>query len=236
MDFDYHLPEDLWVNVLVRLPVRCMVRCKCVWKSWCSLITSDFFVDQHLQNGWRRSPTRMVSFSLMMMTLCVSSTTVMMTTTLGGVVWGMPYGTLQQERRELFLRLLPFHPQRRALVSPLVLVLMPQSRDYKFMKLNSNTDSTTGVCTIVKDVCTLRAGSWRRATATETAPAPPAWADDLNFQNIVLYAVFMVYPAAKMGCIRGYSKGWRCAMQWDLRRDCFLRREQGGNYVHPLAR
>ncbi|KAF4396070.1 hypothetical protein G4B88_020707 [Cannabis sativa] len=34
------LPEELWEDILSRLPVKNFVRCKCVDKSWCNLINT----------------------------------------------------------------------------------------------------------------------------------------------------------------------------------------------------
>lgn len=45
-----HLPEDLLVEVLLRLPVESLVRFKCVCKHWYALITSPSFVEMHFQH------------------------------------------------------------------------------------------------------------------------------------------------------------------------------------------
>ncbi|KAK2980455.1 hypothetical protein RJ640_028863 [Escallonia rubra] len=43
------LPDDIAVNVLLILPVKSLLRFKCVSKSWRSLITDPLFVKQHLK-------------------------------------------------------------------------------------------------------------------------------------------------------------------------------------------
>ncbi|XP_057436945.1 F-box/kelch-repeat protein At3g23880-like [Lotus japonicus] len=43
----YNLPHDLFVQILLRLPVRSLVRFKCVRKSWCSLISDPKFGKSH---------------------------------------------------------------------------------------------------------------------------------------------------------------------------------------------
>ena len=42
------IPEDVLVDVLARLPIETIVRCKLVCKSWFSLITSPNFISHHL--------------------------------------------------------------------------------------------------------------------------------------------------------------------------------------------
>uniref|UniRef100_A0A7C8Z9W7 F-box domain-containing protein n=1 Tax=Opuntia streptacantha TaxID=393608 RepID=A0A7C8Z9W7_OPUST len=41
------LPMELVTEVLIRLPVKRLVRCRCVCKAWCSLISSPDFVSIH---------------------------------------------------------------------------------------------------------------------------------------------------------------------------------------------
>ncbi|KAL6291214.1 hypothetical protein ACE6H2_008724 [Prunus campanulata] len=43
------LPEDIVADILKRLPAKSLVRCRCVCKPWCSLITSPSFVRTHLK-------------------------------------------------------------------------------------------------------------------------------------------------------------------------------------------
>ncbi|KAF3446175.1 hypothetical protein FNV43_RR11354 [Rhamnella rubrinervis] len=45
------LPEDLVIKILLKLPVMSIIRFKCVSKSWCSIIKSQSFVDQHMNNS-----------------------------------------------------------------------------------------------------------------------------------------------------------------------------------------
>ncbi|XP_027064463.1 F-box/kelch-repeat protein At3g06240-like [Coffea arabica] len=42
------LPEDILMEILVRLPVKCLFQFKCVSKSWCSLIKSPRFTHLHV--------------------------------------------------------------------------------------------------------------------------------------------------------------------------------------------
>lgn len=69
------IPEELVIEILLKLPVKVLVRLKCVCKSWRSLLDSQFFITQHskvsnqnplsdnlLVNFWdRTSKDRMVS-------------------------------------------------------------------------------------------------------------------------------------------------------------------------------
>ncbi|KAK2980454.1 hypothetical protein RJ640_028862 [Escallonia rubra] len=43
------LPDDIAINILLILPIKSLVRFKCVSKSWRSLITDPLFVQQHLK-------------------------------------------------------------------------------------------------------------------------------------------------------------------------------------------
>ncbi|XP_058742029.1 F-box/kelch-repeat protein At3g23880-like [Vicia villosa] len=44
-----HLPQELVVEILLRLPVKTVLRCKCVCKSWLSLISNPHFATSHFQ-------------------------------------------------------------------------------------------------------------------------------------------------------------------------------------------
>jgi hypothetical protein len=41
------LPSDVVVKILIRLPVKSLVRLRCVCKDWCSLISSNTFIATH---------------------------------------------------------------------------------------------------------------------------------------------------------------------------------------------
>ncbi|XP_027171775.1 F-box protein CPR1-like [Coffea eugenioides] len=45
------LPEDVLMQILVRLPVKCLFRFRCVSKSWCSLIKSPHFAGLHVRRA-----------------------------------------------------------------------------------------------------------------------------------------------------------------------------------------
>ncbi|KAL8095788.1 F-box protein CPR1-like [Apium graveolens] len=51
-----HITDDLVNNILLRLPVKHLLRCRCVSKLWCSLIDSTSFVKRHLQRTIECSP------------------------------------------------------------------------------------------------------------------------------------------------------------------------------------
>ncbi|XP_009765988.1 putative F-box/kelch-repeat protein At1g12870 [Nicotiana sylvestris] len=44
-------PDDLITEIFARLPVKSLLRFKCVCRNWYSLITSSFFVRKHLQEN-----------------------------------------------------------------------------------------------------------------------------------------------------------------------------------------
>jgi F-box interacting protein len=45
------LPRDLWTEILVCLPVKSLLRFRCVCKSWKSLISTPTFISMHTQHG-----------------------------------------------------------------------------------------------------------------------------------------------------------------------------------------
>jgi len=42
-----YIPIDLQINILLRLPVKSLLRFRCVSKLWCSIITSQDFGNRH---------------------------------------------------------------------------------------------------------------------------------------------------------------------------------------------
>ncbi|KAM7473160.1 hypothetical protein LguiB_020403 [Lonicera macranthoides] len=55
MTLNYHLPAELLTEILSRLPVKTLLLCTSVSKSWYSLITSPFFITTHQLNN-RNNP------------------------------------------------------------------------------------------------------------------------------------------------------------------------------------
>ncbi|KEH43632.1 putative F-box domain-containing protein [Medicago truncatula] len=68
------LPEELIVDILLKLPVRSLLQCKCVCKSWKTLISNPQFTKTHFLNsidspqlfssgiGVRRNPNEILSY------------------------------------------------------------------------------------------------------------------------------------------------------------------------------
>ncbi|CAK8534092.1 unnamed protein product [Lathyrus sativus] len=52
-----HLPEDVLAEILIRLPVKILVQCRFVCKSWAKLVTDPIFINKHLHLN---SPTRII--------------------------------------------------------------------------------------------------------------------------------------------------------------------------------
>ncbi|KAL3812679.1 hypothetical protein ACJIZ3_013947 [Penstemon smallii] len=48
------LPQELMIEILVCLPVKSIVRFRCVSKTWCNMLKSPYFIDIHLRNQRRR--------------------------------------------------------------------------------------------------------------------------------------------------------------------------------------
>ncbi|XP_042515312.1 F-box protein CPR1-like [Macadamia integrifolia] len=46
-----NLPEDLIIDILSRLPVKSLLRFRCVSKPWCTLITDPSFIKMHLNRS-----------------------------------------------------------------------------------------------------------------------------------------------------------------------------------------
>ncbi|KAK8508731.1 hypothetical protein V6N13_090706 [Hibiscus sabdariffa] len=52
---DHGVPHDLIEDILVKLPVKSLVRFKYVSQQWFRLITDPRFIDLHLSNQWKKS-------------------------------------------------------------------------------------------------------------------------------------------------------------------------------------
>ncbi|KAL0000873.1 hypothetical protein SO802_014654 [Lithocarpus litseifolius] len=52
------LPEDILVDILMTLPIKSLVRFKCVCNSWLSLITYPRFVRRHLNYHHHEKPLK----------------------------------------------------------------------------------------------------------------------------------------------------------------------------------
>lgn len=50
-DFFTNLPSEILINILSRLPIRTIISCKCVCKSWLELLETDEFVTFHLSKA-----------------------------------------------------------------------------------------------------------------------------------------------------------------------------------------
>ncbi|XP_059648000.1 F-box protein CPR1-like [Cornus florida] len=46
----FHLPEDILIQILVKLPAKSLLRFRSICKSWCSLISHPSFIDAHLKH------------------------------------------------------------------------------------------------------------------------------------------------------------------------------------------
>ena len=47
-DKEKFLPDELIVEILIRLPAQSVGRCKCGCKSWCALIQDHKYIDEHV--------------------------------------------------------------------------------------------------------------------------------------------------------------------------------------------
>ncbi|XP_059449046.1 F-box/kelch-repeat protein At3g23880-like [Corylus avellana] len=56
MAMSYYLPDEMVLDILQRLPVKSLVRFRCVSKSWNSLITSPAFIHSHLNRSIPNTP------------------------------------------------------------------------------------------------------------------------------------------------------------------------------------
>lgn len=56
------IPDDLVIDILLRLPVKHLLRCRCVSKPWCSLIDSTTFVNKNLLRNIECNPDSGIVF------------------------------------------------------------------------------------------------------------------------------------------------------------------------------
>ncbi|XP_017259002.1 F-box protein CPR1 [Daucus carota subsp. sativus] len=56
LDGTFYFPEQLIPEILLHLPVKHLLRIRCVCKPWCSLIDSPSFVKRHLQRNIETNP------------------------------------------------------------------------------------------------------------------------------------------------------------------------------------
>uniref|UniRef100_A0A1D1Z184 F-box/kelch-repeat protein At2g43270 n=1 Tax=Anthurium amnicola TaxID=1678845 RepID=A0A1D1Z184_9ARAE len=52
---DIFVPTDLLAKILIRLPVKVILKFRCACKSWCNLISGEYFIDMHLELAKRSS-------------------------------------------------------------------------------------------------------------------------------------------------------------------------------------
>ncbi|XVF78179.1 hypothetical protein PTKIN_Ptkin14bG0109000 [Pterospermum kingtungense] len=52
-----HLPVELILEILVKLPVKSLVKCRSVCKTWNNLITNPCFISTHLQTSLSKTPS-----------------------------------------------------------------------------------------------------------------------------------------------------------------------------------
>lgn len=45
-----NLLEDVIIEVLSRLPVKCLLRFRCVCKHWCAIFKNPSFISKHIKN------------------------------------------------------------------------------------------------------------------------------------------------------------------------------------------
>ena len=55
-----YIPLDLQINILLRLPVKSLLRFRCVSKLWCSIITSHDFRNRHFNITSSSAPPRLL--------------------------------------------------------------------------------------------------------------------------------------------------------------------------------
>ncbi|XP_028788459.1 F-box/kelch-repeat protein At3g06240-like [Neltuma alba] len=55
-----NLPNDLKLKILVRLPIKSLMRLKCLSKSWLSLISDPYFAKLHFQQSSQQHPNRIL--------------------------------------------------------------------------------------------------------------------------------------------------------------------------------
>lgn len=54
------ISDDIIMDILTRLPARCVMRFRCVSKHWCSLTHNPHFIDTHLRRAQRHTPSVVV--------------------------------------------------------------------------------------------------------------------------------------------------------------------------------
>jgi hypothetical protein len=68
-----YLPDEVVVDILHRLPVKSLIRFRCVCKSWNSLIQTPAFIDSHLNQSIENNNSNNLPHPLLIVRYCVSS-------------------------------------------------------------------------------------------------------------------------------------------------------------------
>lgn len=46
------IPEEIWYEIMLRIPAKCLIKCTAVCKSWKTMINSSAFIDTHLRRQY----------------------------------------------------------------------------------------------------------------------------------------------------------------------------------------
>jgi F-box interacting protein len=68
-----YLPDEVVVNILQRLPVKYLLRFRCVCRSWNSLITSPAFIDSHINQSIENNDSNNLPHPLLIVRYCAEN-------------------------------------------------------------------------------------------------------------------------------------------------------------------
>ncbi|KAK4562197.1 hypothetical protein RGQ29_004890 [Quercus rubra] len=166
-----HLPHDIVLNILANLPVKSVLRFRCVSKTWDSSITTPDFISTHLNLNLNNNNN-----NLAYLINIPSNSTIR--SFIGGYdhtfnrisKYPIPSALLLSSAKK-FKRLLDFFPAKPHWVTSTGFAYQSKTNDYKVVKISQIRSPNHGGVELEVEVYTLSSNSWRRVGISLTDSA-----------------------------------------------------------------